>query len=187
MVPAVSTPPNTRLQELDRYVQGVSGFNLINLPRRSWQSGDPNFPSVVFWMKSPMFLRLQPGERKPACPSHLHPWIAQAERKSRRYRANPIRPEVRGIEDGRLKNISQCTPPRLYDGDAVAMTFTVKYVEGENDFFPQYQLFDIVRLVSTPPPEIPALLWTRTALEDGEIVDGTCARCMGLPILTSVE
>ncbi|KAI0745596.1 hypothetical protein C8Q76DRAFT_606721 [Earliella scabrosa] len=73
------------------------------------QSGGEGFGNSSFWIKVPMFLRVESGERKPPCPSHLHEWMRKVERRSRHYRANPARPTVLALEGGRLKNISTCT------------------------------------------------------------------------------
>ncbi|KAI0698734.1 hypothetical protein C8Q76DRAFT_633942 [Earliella scabrosa] len=166
-------------KELENYVQTVPGFNPEDLVRRSWQSGGSSFANLVFWMKTPMFLRHPPGERKPRFPKHLHTWVRQAEYKARKYRANPHRPSVRAIEEGRLKSIAQCTPDKLREGDGVAVSFTIKYLEGETDWYPQYLIIDIVRIALGTPPRTAGATYGAVAgslgrdeLQDGEIVDG---------------
>lgn len=132
-------------------------------------------------MKVPIFFRVVDGERKPPFPEHLHAWVREAVGQSRMYRANPQRPTVRAIEAGRLRNIAQCTPNRLRHGDGIAVTFTVQYVEGKSDWYPQYSLIDLVRVVCAPDAErASAALYVavtlgavgRDALQDGEVVDG---------------
>ena len=170
------------VQELEKYVECIPGFKpRENLPRRNWQRGGSGFANTIYWMKTPMFLRHPKGLQKPPFPSHLHEWVRRAEEGSRKYRANPDRPVVRAIEDGRLKPISACAPPELREGDGVAMTFTLKYLIGEVDWYPQYLLIDLVRVavgVGQPPRLAGATYGSvtgslaRSALEDGEVVDG---------------
>ncbi|KAI0715430.1 hypothetical protein C8Q76DRAFT_619279 [Earliella scabrosa] len=164
---------------LEARLQMMTDFNPDNTVRRSWQSGDSEFTPSEFWMKTPMFIRHIPGERKPPFPEHLHRWVRQAEGRARKYRANPNRPAVRAVEGGRLMNIAQCTPNRLREGDAVAVSFTLKYIEGETDWYPQYLLIDIVRVMNGVPSKKSGAAYgaisgdlTRIALRDGEVVDG---------------
>ncbi|KAI0712626.1 hypothetical protein C8Q76DRAFT_797460 [Earliella scabrosa] len=172
--------------ELEKYVECIPGFKpRENLPRRNWQRGGSGFANTIYWMKTPMFLRHPKGLQKPPFPSHLHEWVRRAEEGSRKYRANPDRPVVRAIEDGRLKPISACAPPELREGDGVAMTFTLKYLIGEVDWYPQYLLIDLVRVavgVGQPPRLAGATYGSvtgslaRSALEDGEVVDAEAAK-----------
>ncbi len=168
-------------QELEDHLRKVRDFNVPAAPRRMWQSGGSKFGNMVFWMKVPMFLRISEGERKPPFPEHLHDWVREAASRSRRYYANPQRPTVRAIEGGRLKNITQCSPNRLRHGDGVAVTFTVQYIEGKVDWYPQYSLIDLVRVICAPDTERTSSVSYvammsgavhRNALQDGEIVDG---------------
>ena len=162
------------------YIKDVRGFNPGGAGRRNWQSGDGLYGNSIFWMTVPMFIRRPEGLKKPAAPGHLHPWVVQAEKRSRRYMANPARPVVRALESGRLRDISQCTPNSLGQGDAVAVRFTVTYVEGDKDWYPQYLVSDVVRVACSPrvlsgdmglyvKPDIPS---SETQLEEGEIIDG---------------
>ena len=160
----------------------VPGFNPRDFPRRSWQSGDGLYGNSIFWMAVPMFVRRPDGKKKPASPDYLHKWVLQAEKKSRRYMANPLRPAVRALDQGRLRDIAMCEPNTLAPGDAVAVRFTVTYIEGDKDWYPQYLLSDVVRVCQgeRPAPRDgglyvePAVLEPQNALEEGEIVDGTC-------------
>ena len=169
------------LQLLEEYIVNVPGFNENGeLRRRLWQSGGPGFGTSTFWMKVPMFVQVNPGERKPPFPRHLHNWVHQAEKKSRKYRANPARPTVLAVERGRLVDIAKCTPDKLMPGDGIAVTFTVSYIEGNTDWYPQYILIDIVRIERADRRGGPKRrLWagsrSRKALRVGEVVDGECA------------
>ena len=94
--------------------------------------------------------------------------------------ANPARPVVRALESGRLRDITQCTPNTLVQGDAVAVRFTVTYLEGDKDWYPQYLVSDVVRVGRIPrmPPVDsglyvkPEILLQQAQLEEGEIIDG---------------
>ncbi|KAI0722562.1 hypothetical protein C8Q76DRAFT_615308 [Earliella scabrosa] len=168
--------------EMERIVEQVPGFKpKERFPRRAWQSGGSGFANTIFWMKTPMFLRNPQGVRKPPFPDHLHEWVRRAEDDSRKFRANPDRPQVRAVEDGRLKAISSCTPNQLREGDGVAITFTLKYIIGATDWYPQYLLIDVVRVAvgaGTSPSLMGATYGavtgglSRSALQDGEVVDG---------------
>ncbi|KAI0745889.1 hypothetical protein C8Q76DRAFT_606929 [Earliella scabrosa] len=166
-------------KELEAYMVKVPGFNPGDFDRRPWQSGSLDYSNSIFWMNVPMFIRRKDGERKPKAPTHLHPWVLQAERKSRRYRANPARPAVRAIEQGRLCDISQAKPSILKQGDAVAVRFKIAYIEADRDWYPQFLLTDIVRVcVGKRRASEDSRLYVATsvgdenALENGEIVDG---------------
>ncbi|KAI0709401.1 hypothetical protein C8Q76DRAFT_625601 [Earliella scabrosa] len=168
---------------LDAYMATVPGFNSAEVDRRRWQSGGSNFLNNTFWMTVPMFLRRSEGKKKPPPPTHLHPWVIQAAKRSRQYQANPARPNVRAIEKGKLSDIGQCTPNVLQRGDAVAIRFMVSYVEGFNDWYPQYSLVDVIRVCGVEPTAVPkkkpvenVLKVSRIVnyLQDGEIVDGEC-------------
>ncbi|KAI0682589.1 hypothetical protein C8Q76DRAFT_763222 [Earliella scabrosa] len=166
---------------MEKFLEDIPGFKPHpKFPRRSWQSGGSGYANSIFWMKTPMFLRHPQGDPKPAFPEHLHEWVRQAEDKSRKYRANPDRPVVRAVEGGRLKAITSCTPGEVREGDGVAITFTLKYIIGDNDWYPQYLLIDLVRVAvgtGTSPKLVGARYGavtgdvTRTALEDGEVID----------------
>ena len=125
-----------------------------------------------------MFIRTKPGDKKPPPATHLHPWVVEAAKSSRQYVPNPARPNVRGVEKGRLEDIRACRPPVLRRGDAVALRFSVTYIEGDKDYYPQYLLTDIIR-VHLGPEAANELentfvkpVTVAEALQDGEIVDG---------------
>ncbi len=183
-----------RTQELEDHLRKVRDFNVVAAPRRTWQSGESKFGNLVFWMKVPMFLRVAEGGRKPPFPEHLHAWVREAAGRSRRYYGNPQRPTVRAVEGGRLRNIAQCSPNRLRHGDGVAVTFTVQYIEGKADWYPQYTLIDLVRVACSPDPErtssglyvaMNSGAVQRNALQDGEIVDGELVAVSTQAVLTT--
>ncbi|KAI0710049.1 hypothetical protein C8Q76DRAFT_695180 [Earliella scabrosa] len=138
--------------ELDNFVAEVPGFNPTGTMRREWQSGAGFGTTSRFWMKVPMFVRNKDGERKPPAARHLHPWVVNADRKSRAYRANVARPEVYGLTNqGYPVDIRKCENTRLEKGDAVAFSFTVVYVVGGKDWYPQLLPVDLVRVQEHEP------------------------------------
>ena len=156
----------------------VRGFNQRGVPRRMWQSGAAG-SSYRFWFKVPMFLRLKHGEKKPPFPSHLHADVRAAERKSRSYRANPARPVLMAVEDGKLKMLSECTPNHLVPGDVLAISFNACYVEAEKYWYPQFMPVEMVRVRGSGSThgldrDVVAVAATeRATLKVGEVVDGT--------------
>ena len=85
------------------------------------------------------------------------------------------------LHGGRLRNISDCVPDKLIPGDGVAVTFTLSYVEGVTDWYPEYMLIDIVRIANRgdEKPGAGGGFWARAsgqvsrkALRVGEVVDG---------------
>ncbi|KAI0723576.1 hypothetical protein C8Q76DRAFT_794500 [Earliella scabrosa] len=170
----------TYQKKLEGHMQTVPGFNPSGVERRIGGRGRERGVNYRFWMRTPMFLRVDEGQQKPACPGHLHEWVRQADKESRMYRANPNRPCIRSIEGGRLRDISQSMPNTLEYGDVVAITFMVSYVEGRFDWYPHYHLLDVIRVQHAPPvppPPVPdvvaktPMVAVRADLEDGEIVD----------------
>ncbi|KAI0708384.1 hypothetical protein C8Q76DRAFT_626993 [Earliella scabrosa] len=169
-------------KKLETYMQTVQGFNPTHVDRRIGGRGRETGVNYRFWMRTPMFLRLEGGQDKPPCPDYLHESVRKADKESWMYRANPIRPRIRSIEEGRLRDIAQSTPSVLEFGDIVAMTFMVTYVEGRFDWYPHYHLLDVVRVQHAPhvAPPGPAAFIARSPtlafredLQDGEVVDGT--------------
>lgn len=161
-------------------MQDVPGFNVPNpKPRRPWQSGQNSSNTHRFWMRAPMFIRLRPGERKGPFPEHLHEWLREADRRSRAYRANPARPTVLVLEDRMLRGIEDCEPDHLIRGDAVAITFSITYVEGKKDWYPTFIPIDIVRVargytnwnIGNEGQSID-MLAPRAPLTDGQLIDG---------------
>ncbi|KAI0349187.1 hypothetical protein OH77DRAFT_1415458 [Trametes cingulata] len=170
------------------HICSVKEFNPENRLRRSYQTGqDPNF-TKHYWMRTPMFLRINKGDPKPHPPSYLHKWVTAAERRAMVYYANPARPSVMALEEGVIRDIRKCEPDRLVRGDIVVVTFTVSFVLGPATWFPQILLLELVRVGEGPlseavdaaayaVPVVDARL--RPALADGEALEGT----VGIPIL----
>ncbi len=98
-------------------------------------------------MRVPMFLPYQARGDKPKAPAQLHAWVRIAHERTRAYRANPNRPQVRAIEDGEIRDIVHCTPPRLEYGDVVGLVFTVVYTETPANWSPVYMLTNIIRVM----------------------------------------
>ncbi|KAI0684414.1 hypothetical protein C8Q76DRAFT_636623, partial [Earliella scabrosa] len=138
--------------EMDNFVGEVPGFNPTGIMRREWQSGAGFGTTSRFWMKVPMFVRNREGERKLPAARHLHPWVVNADRKSRAYRANIARPEIYGVTtQGNPIDIRKCENSRLEKGDVVAFSFTVVYVVGGKDWYPQLLPVDLVRVKERTP------------------------------------
>ncbi|KAI0742814.1 hypothetical protein C8Q80DRAFT_1108907, partial [Daedaleopsis nitida] len=115
----------------DEYMESIPGFNArYSLPRQAWQAGTDLEAMHRFWMQVPMFLQVRYSKRKGEPAAHLHEWVKKAHHASNGWRANPACPVVLELEAGCLKNISDCNPPRLTRGDAVAISFTVTHIEG---------------------------------------------------------
>ena len=128
-----------------------------------------------------MFVRKSRDESNIPFPPHLHDWVRRAVEGSSLYRANPARPVIRAVENGRLKDIKHANPDYLQFGDIVALTFMVAYIEGRYDWFPQYHVVDIVRVATSDSADFSRYAVpmvderTRAALQEGEIVDPQAA------------
>lgn len=124
-------------------------FNPGGLPRRTYLSGrDERFRSK-FWMQTPMFIRRGPTEKRVPAPEHLHPWVAEADRESKAFKANPDRPRVWVKDGSSTKRIQDCVPDSLQRGDVVAVSFTVTYHLTATNWFPQFHPAEIVVLQAT--------------------------------------
>ncbi len=123
----------------------TADFNKAKSPRTLWQNG-----STIKWrfyIKVPMFLTYETRGGRPRAPAGLHPWVKSAHGRSRTYRANPMRPQVRAIENGVLRDIQDCTKKELVYGDVVGIIFTVLYSESENGWGPVFMMSDIIRVM----------------------------------------
>ncbi|KAI0361338.1 hypothetical protein OH77DRAFT_1443665 [Trametes cingulata] len=169
-------------QMLEEYVRYVDGFNPGDLPRREYQTGQDPSLTWRYWMRVPMFIRMNEGETKPPLPSNLHPWVISADRRSRIYRANPARPSVFALEDNRLRDIRKCAPNTLQRGDVILFTFTVSFVVGPSAWYPQILPLEIVRVASAnytstsdaaeyALPSVDDSV--RPGFMDGELINGT--------------
>ena len=125
-------------------MRDLEGFNPTNLPRRPYLSGqDPRF-RTRFWMQTPVFLRRGPQETRGAAPSHLHPWIVQADHDSKVFRANTDRPRVWMKVGDSIVPIAERSPAGLQKGDAIAVSFTVTYHMSSVNWFAQFHPADLV-------------------------------------------
>ena len=97
-------------------------------------------------MQTPMFVctGLEKDPRKP--PGHLHPWVAQADKQSKVFRANPDRPRVWVLDGDNTLPIGTREPGILVRGDVVAFSFTVTYHVTSTNWFAQFHPADIVVL-----------------------------------------
>ncbi len=121
-------------------------------------------------MRVPMFLPYQARGEKPKAPPQLHSWVKQAHERTRSYRVNPNRPQVRAIEDGEVRDIAQCSPPRLEYGDVVGLVFTVVYTETPANWSPVYMLSNIIRVMHANRDSYP--LGAEEDLDDAPLDDG---------------
>lgn len=110
--------------------------------RREFMSGKEARFSSKFWMQTPMFLPAA-GARKGPPPANVHPWVADADRASYAYRANPRPPTVYGRRNGAAVPIRECEPPCLCAGDVVAITFNLTYQFTDKDWYPMYQPVEV--------------------------------------------
>ena len=160
---------------LDEYVHALDGFDKGEGQRKEYQGGD-DLP-WRYWMRCPMFLRVNEGDPKPPPPSYLHQWVINADRRSRQYRANPARPGVFALDGETLHEIRKCSPPLLQRGDVVLVTFTIAFVSSKSSWYTQVVPLDLVRVASVDlPPAYDAADFavpvvdpsTRPRLADGE-------------------
>ena len=122
--------------------------------RREFMSGKDHRFSSKFWMQSPMFLPAA-GSKKGPPPSHVHRWVADADRSSYAYRANPRPPVVYGRRGGEAVPIRECEPPTLCAGDVISFTFNITYLFTDKDWYPLYQPVEVYVLKRSPYTELP--------------------------------
>ena len=127
---------------MDAYVETHLGFVAAKKARREFMSGKDVRFLTKFWMQAPMFLPSS-GSKKGPPPPHVHPWVADADKASYAYRANPRPPVVYGRRDGVAVPIRDCNPPCLCAGDVVAFTFNLTYQFTDKDWHPQYQPLEV--------------------------------------------
>ncbi|RDX47462.1 hypothetical protein OH76DRAFT_1354144 [Lentinus brumalis] len=129
---------------LDTYMANLDGFNSRGVKRRTWQDGSTWH--VRYWFRVPMFLTCETRGARPEAPPGLHAWVVAAHKKTKNYRANGVRPLVCGLENGRLKNIGECTPNVLEYGDVVSIVFSMVYVEDREDWGPVPMVTHVIRV-----------------------------------------
>ncbi len=158
----------------------VPGFNSREVKRREWQNGSTWH--MRYWLRVPMFLTCETRGGRPDPPTGLHEWVVGAHRKTKNYRANPVRPLVCALENGRLQAIGECTPKVLEYGDVVSVVFSLIYVEDREDWGPVPMVTHIIRVQRANRDTYPltstlASLDTMTeqpGLLLGTVVDGEC-------------
>ncbi|RDX53637.1 hypothetical protein OH76DRAFT_1342941 [Lentinus brumalis] len=163
---------------LDELAKETRGFNTAQQPRLEWQNGETQ--GWRFYIRVPMFLPYQGRGEKPKAPRHLHTWVKQAHERTRAYRANPNRPQVRAIEDGELRDIAQCTPSRLEYGDVVGLIFTVVYTETPANWSPVYMLTNIIRVMHANRDAYPLAAseeFDDVGVDDGKLSIAAVAPC----------
>lgn len=93
-----------------------------------------------------MFLSCEARGGHPDAPAGLHEWVVAAHQKSKSYRANPVRPVVCGLHNGRLEKIANCVPDHLEYGDVISIVFGLTYVEDREDWGPVPTVTHVVRV-----------------------------------------
>ena len=164
---------------MDAYVDGYMNLAFSKKIRREFMSGkDPRFSSK-FWLQAPMFLPTA-GSKKVPPPASLHPWVADADRASYAYRANPRPPVVYGRRNGAAVPISECEPASLCAGDVVAITFNITYHFTDKDWYPLYQPVEVYVLKQSSYAELSMYEVPREggnvpAIMDASVVEGELA------------
>ncbi len=158
---------------LDAYIADVPGFNSRGVKRRDWQNGSAWHPR--YWFRVPMFLTCETRGGRPDAPPGLHEWVVNAHKRTKNYRTNPVRPQVCGLEGGRLQNIGQCTPNILEYGDVVSLVFGLVYVEDREDWGPVPMVTHVIRVQAANREAYP--LTSSVIVEDVQLDDGTL--CIG--------
>ncbi|RPD54719.1 hypothetical protein L227DRAFT_511213 [Lentinus tigrinus ALCF2SS1-6] len=129
---------------LDAYMESVKGFNLRRAPRRKWQDGSSWH--LRYYFRTPMFLTCESRAGHPPAPSGLHEWVIAEHKRNKNYRANPVRPEVCGLENGHMRKIADCTPNVLEYGDVINLIFTLVYVEDRDGWGPVPFVSHVIRV-----------------------------------------
>lgn len=124
----------------------LNGFNPSNLPRRPYQSGQDLKYRSRFYMQTPMFLQKGGREDKTKVPDHLHPWVLEAEKHSKVFRANSDRPHVWMLDGDATVPVGEREYGPLMRGDVVAMSFTITYHLTRSNWFPQFHPADLIIL-----------------------------------------
>ena len=171
------------LKAVDAFAEKQMDVATSKKARREFMSGkDARFLSK-FWMQTPMFLPSL-GSKKGPPPPHVHPWVADADRASYAYRANPRPPVVYGRRDGVAVPIRECDPPCLCAGDVVAFTFSLTYQFTDKDWHPQYQPLEVYVLKQSTYADLSKdeeLRWDRLvpAAMNASVVEGWVAALLG--------
>lgn len=144
--------------------------------RREFMSGKDAHLSSKFWMQTPMFLPVA-GARKGPPPGNVHSWVANADRASYAYRANPRPPVIYGRRDGAAVPIRECEPSCLCAGDVVAITFNITYLFTDKDWHPTYQPVEVYVLKQSTynallEDEASMVNRAKPAIMDSSLVEG---------------
>ncbi|TFK85002.1 hypothetical protein K466DRAFT_464945, partial [Polyporus arcularius HHB13444] len=133
-------------QMLEEHALSIPDFNPSGLPRREYQSGNDPAHTRRYWMRAPMFLRVNEGEIRPPPPPHLHPWVIAAEKRSRIYRANPARPRVFSFDGEVVSSIENSDPDVLQRGDIVMVYFIISIVITPSAWYSELIPVELVRV-----------------------------------------
>nr|VWP01282.1 CAMK/CAMKL/KIN4 protein kinase [Ganoderma boninense] len=142
------------MEKLEDYTTGLAGFNPADHPRRGYDAPTEAGLARRFWMRAPMFVRRNRGKCKPAPPSHIHPRVANADRRSSMYNASPARPVVYMYDEETAVFTEVTESDVLLAGDIVMVAFTLYFIIGKAQWFPVIIPGEIVR-VSPEPVDAP--------------------------------
>ncbi|KAL7281163.1 hypothetical protein ACG7TL_004471 [Trametes sanguinea] len=138
----------------ENYVQTVDGFNKAQKSRRTWQDGKTaEQPNSTYAFTSRVFVRRTPSTRHREAEINfpLHPWIKDATGPNSAYFANPDRPTVFELRDGRLQDIKDCNPPFLKSGNLIWISFGVEFIIGSDLWSTSFVPFEIIRVATVSP------------------------------------
>ena len=161
---------------MDAYVETHLGFVAAKKARREFMSGKDVRFLTKFWMQAPMFLPSS-GSKKGPPPANVHPWVAEADKESYAYRANPRPPVVYGRRNRVAVPIRDCDPPCLCAGDVVSFTFNLIYQVTDKEWHPQYRPLEVYVLKQSPYAdsseyEVPRSIREGPATMDAAVVEG---------------
>ncbi len=108
--------------------------------------------------------------------------VVGAHKRTKNYRANPVRPLVCALENGRLQAIGECTPNVLEYGDVMRLVYMLIYVEDREDWGPVPMVTHVIRVQRANRDAYPltsALAVLDPVVEHeglllGAVVDGEC-------------
>lgn len=75
-----------------------------------------------------------------------HPWLISATEDNPSYIANPTMPKLMVYENGALKKLEDCNPPRYETGDIVWVAFSVTFFAGRVSWNPDFTPSAFVRV-----------------------------------------
>ena len=166
---------------MERHLTGLPGFNPSGYARTDYQSGAAKQFMQRYRVRAPVFVRKPATGQAPSPPSDCHPWLTAAVKKSNYYAVNPSRPQVFGVDSGKIVELSNCYPSTFRKGDVILFTFTVYVVLAGKTWSPYHCPIDLVRVATGDPsnwgdPEDYALpvvdSSVRPSLAEGEEIEG---------------